>query len=60
MWAMIEKLRRRSWGMVTRPECSGSLFRPPESPPADGPASDAWLDRGDRVDSRLVTTGLAA
>ena len=24
MWAMIEKLRRRSWGMVTRPECSGS------------------------------------
>src|SRR5882672_6622942 len=26
MWAMIEKLRRRSWGMVTRRECSGSVF----------------------------------
>src|SRR4051812_43299143 len=24
MWAMIEKLRRRSWGMVTRPQCSGT------------------------------------
>src|SRR3954452_18270683 len=24
MWATIEKLRRRSWGMVTRPECSRS------------------------------------
>jgi len=22
MWAMIEKLRRRSWGMATRRECS--------------------------------------
>src|SRR6186713_1466777 len=24
MWAMIEKLRRRAWGMVTRRECSRS------------------------------------
>src|SRR5664279_5955244 len=24
MWAMIEKLRSRLWGMVTMPECSGS------------------------------------
>src|SRR4051794_12063208 len=36
MWAMIEKLRRRSWGMVTRRQCSRTSGRTVGPAPARG------------------------
>ena len=45
MWAMIEKLRRRSWGMVTRRQCSGTVGRRPA-----GRASDLKCRKGGDAD----------
>src|SRR6187397_471737 len=53
MWAMIEKLRRRSWGMVTRRECSG--WRSGADDGQEGHAHDDE-DHADELHARQTLT----